>query len=84
FADFDVLGHVNNAAYWVVVEEELARRRDLRAPLRAEIEYRDGIDPGDAVDVRVDDGADGSLRLWLVSGDELAASAIVRLAQLTR
>ena len=26
FTDFDVLGHVNNANYWVPVEEELARR----------------------------------------------------------
>jgi Acyl-ACP thioesterase len=26
FADFDVMGHVNNAAYWQVVEEAMARR----------------------------------------------------------
>ena len=46
FTDFDVLGHVNNANYWVPVEEELARRRDVRAPLRAEVEHRDAIEQG--------------------------------------
>jgi acyl-ACP thioesterase len=46
FSDFDVLGHVNNAAYWAIVEEQLARRRDLRAPLRAELEHRRAVDVG--------------------------------------
>ena len=65
FTDFDVLGHVNNANYWVPVEEELARRRDLRAPLRAEVEHREAIEPGAVVDVHVRDG-EGTLELWLV------------------
>ena len=65
FTDFDVLGHVNNANYWVSVEEELARRRDLRAPLRAEVEHREAIEPGATVDVHVRDG-EGTLELWLV------------------
>ena len=73
FTDFDVVGHMNNAAYWCVVEEELARRRDLRAPLRAEIEFRDGIDPDDDVGVVVQDG-EGELRLWLVRDDTVLAS----------
>lgn len=46
FADFDVMEHVNNAVVFVVVEEELATRRRLRAPLRVEVEYRSPIDPG--------------------------------------
>ena len=63
--DFDVMAHMNNAAYWMVVEEELVRRRDLRAPLRAELEFRAAIEPGDDVRlVSTDGGAD--LRLWLV------------------
>lgn len=65
FSDFDVMGHMNNANYWSAVEEELARRRDLRAPLRAEIEHRDAIDPGTSVDVHVRDG-ESTLELWLV------------------
>jgi acyl-ACP thioesterase len=65
FTDFDVLGHVNNANYWAPVEEELSRRRDLRAPLRVELEHREAIEPGAMVDVHVRDG-DGVVELWLV------------------
>jgi acyl-ACP thioesterase len=64
FCDFDVLGHMNNANYWQVVEEQLARRRDLRAPMRAEIEHRDGLLPGVTPMVRVLDHLDG-LDLWI-------------------
>jgi acyl-ACP thioesterase len=64
FADFDVLRHVNNAVYWVVVEEELARRRELRAPLRAELEHREPVEPGADVEVLVED-RDGGSALWL-------------------
>ena len=37
--DLDVLDHVNNAAYWAPVEEELARRSCPRV-IAAEIEFR--------------------------------------------
>jgi acyl-ACP thioesterase len=47
FADFDVLGHVNNAVYWAIVEEHL----DLHAPVTVEVEYRGGVDRGQAVQV---------------------------------
>ncbi len=46
FADFDVMEHMNNAAAFVIVEEVLASRRDLRAPLRVVVEYRTSIDRG--------------------------------------
>lgn len=49
FADFDVLEHVNNAVYWAAVEQELAARRELRAPFTAVIEHGDAIERGDAV-----------------------------------
>jgi acyl-ACP thioesterase len=76
FADFDVLGHVNNAAYWFPVEEELARRREVRAPMRAELEYRQPIEPGDAVEmITLDD--DASLALWLVGPTSVHATARV-------
>jgi acyl-ACP thioesterase len=64
FTDFDVLNHVNNAVYWEVVEEELARRRELRAPLRAELEHRAPIEPGAVVEVVIEDTAAGGA-LWL-------------------
>ena len=51
FTDFDVLGHVNNAACWQIVEEALAARRDLRAPLRAEVQHRTAIERGATVEV---------------------------------
>ena len=44
FTDFDVLGHVNNAACWQIVEQALSERRDLRAPLRAEVQHRTAIE----------------------------------------
>jgi acyl-ACP thioesterase len=83
--DFDVMGHMNNAAYWAVVEEELMRRRDLRAPLRAELEFRAAIEPADDVRLVALDGAgenDGDLRIWLVREPAgLSASAhLCRLA----
>jgi acyl-ACP thioesterase len=66
FSDFDVLGHVNNAVYWATVEEELARRRDLRAPLRAEIEHRAPIEPGAEIEVLTQSAAPvGGSALWL-------------------
>jgi acyl-ACP thioesterase len=81
FTDFDVMDHVNNAIAFVLVEEALARRRDLRAPMRVEVEYRAPIDR----DVRllvggVDSGPEGH-RGWLVDDDTrcLVAFRIGRL-----
>lgn len=69
-ADFDELGHVNNAVYlkwaqqiavahWGLVASDAMRRRWLWVVLRHEIEYRDPILPGDAVFART----------WLGSAD---------------
>jgi acyl-ACP thioesterase len=66
FTDFDVLGHVNNAAYWAIVEEQLAGRRSLRAPLRAEVEHRGALDIGTTnVELVVADDV-GGLACWLI------------------
>jgi acyl-ACP thioesterase len=75
--DFDVLAHVNNAAYWEAVEEVLAPRRELRAPLRAELEHHGAVERGTAVElVTADDGS--GLALWLVADGAVAASARVQ------
>jgi acyl-ACP thioesterase len=76
FTDFDVLRHVNNAVYWETVEEELARRRALRAPLRAELEHRTPIEPGADVEIVVQE-LDGGSALWLrrPDGREVFATA---------
>lgn len=74
FVDFDVLEHVNNAVYWAAIEQELAQRRALRAPLTAVIEHGEPIERGHQVRwcaVARDDGFDG----WLVgtAGEQFAA-----------
>jgi acyl-ACP thioesterase len=78
FTDFDVLNHVNNAAYWEAVEESLAVRRDLRAPLRAELEHRRALERGAPVERLVADVDGGGLAVWLLDGGAVAASALVR------
>jgi len=68
FSDFDVLGHVNNAVYWAIVEEHL----DLDAPTAVELEYRGGIDRGQDVGVVTSPDA-----LWILADSAIAASARV-------
>lgn len=46
FSDFDAVGHMNNAAYWEIVEEHLADHRNLRAPLRGIVEHVVQVEPG--------------------------------------
>lgn len=67
--DFDVLGHVNNAAYWEAVEELLPVGTG-----RWEIEFRDEIAPGAQPSVVVDGTA-----LWWTSGTRVHASVRARL-----
>ncbi len=85
FVDFDPLDHVNNAASWSVVEDELARHADLRPPYRAELEYRGPIERGAALAVVARrelagrSGSSGPLALWAVdaSTDEVYLTARV-------
>ena len=63
-ADLDVAAHVNNAAYWEVLEE-LA---DPPEPVTAEIEYRGAADAGEA-EVLCGDGA-----WWITRAGEVHAS----------
>jgi acyl-ACP thioesterase len=79
FADFDLLGHVNNAVHGAMVEEVLAGRRDLRPPFRVEIEYRSAIEQGCTVDLVTRTDGD-RLQIWAVdAGDRtLLATALVR------
>lgn len=50
--DVDVHGHVNNAVHWQAVEHALALHEvDAAQPLVAELDYRDPIDLGDAVEL---------------------------------
>lgn len=79
--DIDVLGHVNNAAYWAAVEEQIEpgtafAHALLGRPHRAVMEYGPGIAPGDAVELLVDE-TDDHLSLWFTVADTVQASATV-------
>jgi acyl-ACP thioesterase len=65
-ADLDPFGHVNNAVYWEVVEEEL-RGRPVTS-FDAEVEHRAPADAGPAERL-----ATGPMR-WVRAGDEISAS----------
>jgi len=75
-ADEDLMNHVNNAAYWTVIEEMLDVRPDR---LRAEAEYRSPIEAGDPLILRTE-RVDGELRAWLTRDDTVHAS--LRLCRL--
>ena len=50
--DIDLHGHVNNAVYWQAVEHLLASTEvELGGPLVAELDYREPIDLGDAIEL---------------------------------
>jgi acyl-ACP thioesterase len=68
--DTDLADHVNNAAYWEVLEERLSLGQDPVA-LDAEIEYRDPGQPGPA---RVAHDADN---LWITDPDGAILASIV-------
>lgn len=64
FSDLDVLGHVNNAAQWAPVEEVRHRAGVATDGIRAELEHRAGVEPGD-VSLRWQ-AADGGVDSWLM------------------
>lgn len=75
--DFDTLQHMNNAAYWAVVEESLAEQ-PLLPPFTATIEYGAGIAP--AHEVNLTSAEVGSSRfIWLRVGDQVPASASLEI-----
>jgi len=50
--DIDVLGHVNNAAYWQAIEQQLLDGGpNPRLPLRARMDHRHAVDLDDKVDL---------------------------------
>jgi acyl-ACP thioesterase len=81
--DFDLLGHVNNAAYWAIAENEMARRGDLVAPLVAEIEFRNQVGPDDVVSV-VGADAPGQVEWWLTGTDVFASGVLRTIAEVGR
>ena len=76
--DEDVLGHVNNAAYWHAVEQVLQRNSvvDPVRPLRARLDHRHPLDLEDEVEL-VESIRDGRLDLAFVVGGVAKAVAVV-------
>lgn len=81
--DVDLMGHVNNAAYWSAVEHCLqGRPPDLRKAVRARLDYRHPLDLGEHVELALHED-DGLVVGFVASGvvkavarvDELRASA---------
>lgn len=73
-ADLDVLGHVNNAATWAAVEDELDRAADGARLVGAELEYRGPVDRTQATMLasRIEDRG---LQVWLAADGSVLASA---------
>ena len=76
WCDLDVLGHVNNAAYWTAVLEAVATRR-LQSPYRAEMEHRAAASAGQPLRTPVSVAADGTLQMWFVNEEGVCASGLV-------
>lgn len=80
--DCDLAGHVNNAAYWTVLEEELLRAAAEPGSIDAEIEFRSAAQPGEITVLLGDAGgaapaADGRMRWITGPAGELHASIAV-------
>lgn len=72
--DLDVLGHVNNAAYWSALEELVGERPELvEGPHRAAVEFARPVEPGMEVELRWVDGP-SSVAAWLCVGGTVHAS----------
>jgi acyl-ACP thioesterase len=71
--DLDILGHVNNAVYWVVLEELLQRSGRTPERHRVELEFRGGLEDEPASVV-----VDGDLDLWVL-GEHGDVAASIRM-----
>ena len=78
-ADFDWLSHVNNAAYWYVLEDYLEdEHRDLLdGEYEAVLEYNAPINRGEQVEVLTTVG-EATLHLWFLVQGQVRAAARVR------
>ena len=71
--DADIADHVNNAAYWEPLEDELLRSRQELTQIDAELEFRTAAQPGT---VRI---LTSGTRRWITDpdGDDVYASTVV-------
>ncbi|MGB3697232.1 MAG: acyl-ACP thioesterase domain-containing protein [Gordonia sp. (in: high G+C Gram-positive bacteria)] len=82
--DFDPFKHLNNAAYFEAVEDELVDHPDLlAAPHRAVIEYLRPIRPGARVTVRRHRLPD-ALLMWIMTPDDDGALTVAASVSVAR
>jgi acyl-ACP thioesterase len=75
--DLDLMGHVNNAAYWKAVEDRFHEARaPLRRPYRARLDYRHPLDLGERVELAEFSAGDGQ-GIAFVADDAVKAVALV-------
>jgi len=78
--DLDVLGHVNNAAYWEPIEDLAARNElSLAEPIEAVLEFRRPVDLEDEIELLYSPGENG-FGLALAAAGEVKAVAALRIA----
>jgi acyl-ACP thioesterase len=80
-ADFDVLGHVNNAVSWSAAEDALATRAPRARVTGAEIEYRAPIDRGEEPELVMAHGDGDDLCCWLTVDGTVRSSAVLGLSR---
>lgn len=73
FVDMDAVGHLNNASYWIALEEYLSTHGSRRAPLHATIEHHHSIDPGNIVRIFTDEIDDRVILRHVLDNGEVAA-----------
>jgi len=75
--DLDLMGHVNNAAYWKAVEDRFHEGREaLRRPYRARLDYRHPLDLGEALALAEFDAGEGR-GIAFVADEVVKAVALV-------
>lgn len=80
FTDMDAVGHLNNASYWIALEEYLSTHGSRRAPLHATVEHHLAIDPDNGVRIFTDEIDDCViLRHVLDDGDIAAVTQLIAL-----
>ena len=80
FVDFDAVGHVNNANYWIAAEEYLAAHRELRTPLHVTVEHHVPIEPRHEVGLFTEQLSDRVIIRHLIDGERVAA--VTQIARL--
>ncbi len=73
FTDMDAVGHLNNASYWIALEEYLSRHGSRRAPLHATVEHHLAIDPGNSVRIFEETFDDRIILRHVLDNDAVAA-----------